>query len=129
MRLKHLALLCMLLAVAVPGSAGAAVRMLVGFQDDPSFRWRDDRVAVLEIAKAANVQIVRSTVYWSQIAPTRPAKARDPNDPAYRFGDLDELVTNAELRGMQVMLTIWGTPDWANGGKGQNIAPESYTDL
>ena len=30
---------------------------------------------------------------------------------------------------MHVMLTIWGTPGWANGGKSQNYAPNSYTDL
>ena len=27
------------------------------------------------------------------------------------------------------MLTIWGTPQWANGGKGQNFAPTNMTDL
>jgi len=30
---------------------------------------------------------------------------------------------------MEVMLTIWGTPQWANGGKGQNFAPTRTTDL
>ena len=27
------------------------------------------------------------------------------------------------------MLTIWGTPSWANGGKGQNFAPTNLADL
>jgi hypothetical protein len=129
MRLKHLALLSMLLAIALPGSAGAAIKMLVGFQDDPSFRWRDDRAVTLDRAQSVNTQIVRTTVYWSKIASRRPATARNPNDAAYSFGDLDELVRNAELRGMQMMLTIWGTPGWANGGRGQNFAPRNYTDL
>jgi hypothetical protein len=130
MRPKHLLLLvCTLLAVSFPSSGGAAVRMLVGFQDDPSFRWRDDRATILDRAQSVNTQIVRTTVYWSRVTSMRPANARNPNDPAYRFGDLDELVRNAELRGMQVMLTIWGTPTWANGGKGQNYAPKNYNDL
>ena len=129
MRLKSVALACTLLAVALPGSASSAVRMLVGFQDDPSFRWRDDRAFTLERAQSVNTQSVRTTVYWSRTAPRRPANARNPSDPAYNFGDLDELVTNAELDGMQVMLTIWGTPAWANGGRGQNFAPRNYTDL
>jgi hypothetical protein len=30
---------------------------------------------------------------------------------------------------MEVMLTIWGTPSWANGGKGQNFAPTNPADL
>ena len=103
--------------------------MWLGFQDDPSLRWREDRAAVFDIAQQLDATIVRTTVYWSRIAPTKPAVAGDPLDPAYSFFDLDELVRNAQARGMEVMLTIWGTPAWANGGKGQNFAPTNYNDL
>lgn len=101
----------------------------MGFQDDPSLRWRDDRAAVFDQAQQADAAVVRTTVYWSRIAPTRPAQPADPFDPAYRFDDLDEFVRNAQLRGMEVMLTIWGTPTWANGGRGQNRAPTRTQDL
>src|SRR5438128_1784412 len=114
MRFRFLLLACVALAVAVPVSASAATRMLLGFQDDPSFRWRDDRASVLDMAQRANAQIARTTVYWSKIAPEQPADASDPFDAAYKFDDLDEFVRNAETRGMEVMLTIWGTPPWAN---------------
>src|SRR5581483_2923423 len=50
-------------------------------------------------------------------------------DPAYRFDDLDEFVRNAATRGIAVMLTIWGTPSWANGGKSANVAPTRVEDL
>jgi hypothetical protein len=116
-------------AVLFPVSASAQPRMMIGFQDDPSLRWRDDRLAVFDLAQQANAGIVRTTVYWSRIAQTRPANGANPFDPAYRFDDLDEFVRNAELRGMDVMLTIWGTPSWANGGKGQNYAPTSFSTL
>ena len=43
-------------------------------------------------------------------------KATDPFDPAYTFENLDDLVRNAQRRGLQVMITIWGTPQWANDG-------------
>ena len=43
MRARLLITLCSLLALAIPASGGAAEHMLIGFQDDPSFRWRDDR--------------------------------------------------------------------------------------
>ena len=102
--------------------------MLIGFQDDPSLRWRDDRLAVWDLAQQAGAGIVRTTVYWSRIAETKPANGANPFDPAYRFDDLDEFVRNAGLHGMEVMLTIWGTPQWANGGKGQNYAPTNMTD-
>jgi hypothetical protein len=129
MRLCHLIVVCSLLALAVPASGVAAERMWLGFQDDPSLRWRDDRTSVFDIAQQLDATIVRTTVYWSRIAPTKPAVAGDPMDPAYSFFDLDELVRNAQARGMEVMLTIWGTPAWANGGKGQNYAPTNYNDL
>jgi hypothetical protein len=103
--------------------------MLIGFQDDPSLRWRDDRLVAFDLAQQADAGIVRTTVYWSRIAESRPANAANPFDPAYRFDDLDEFVRNAGMHGMEVMLTIWGTPSWANGGKGQNYAPRNFNDL
>jgi Cellulase (glycosyl hydrolase family 5) len=112
-----------------PPSAFAKPRMLIGLQDDPSLRWRPDRRAAFDLAQRAHAGIVRTTVYWSRIAPTRPRNAANPFDRAYRFSDLDEFVRNAGLHGMEVMLTIWGTPKWANHGKGQNHAPAKLADL
>ena len=126
---RTLAFACLLFAAALPSSALAAARMFIGFQDDPSLRWREDRGAVFDQAAQANASLVRTTVYWSRIAPQRPAVATDPFDSSYRFDDLDEFVRSAQLRGIEVMLTIWGTPTWANGGKGQNRAPTRTQDL
>jgi hypothetical protein len=129
LRVFLVAAACLSVAALFPLSASAQPRMLIGFQDDPSLRWRDDRLAVFDLAEQAHAGIVRTTVYWSRIAQTKPANATNPFDPAYLFDDLDEFVRNAGLHGMEVMLTIWGTPSWANGGKGQNYAPTNYADL
>src|SRR5580765_8533861 len=130
MRLRlFLVLSACALATLFPAAASAQPRMLIGFQDDPSLRWRDDRADVFDLAQQAGAGIVRTTVYWSRIAETRPANGANPFDPAYRFDDLDEFVRNAGLHGMEVMLTIWGTPKWANHGKGQNYAPSNFSDL
>ena len=120
---------CLLAAVGLPAAAAAGERMWVGFQDDPSFRWRDDRAHMLDRARDHNASVLRTTVYWSRIAPTRPSSPANPFDPTYRFDDLDEFVRGAWGRGMAVMLTIWGTPGWANGGRGQNYAPGNPGDL
>ena len=66
---------------------------------------------------------------WAIIAPTRPANAANPFDKAYRFDDLDELVRNTQERDMEVLITIWGTPKWANGGKTPNFLPTRMSDL
>jgi hypothetical protein len=128
-RLIPVTVACGLAALVFPLLASAQPRMLIGFQDDPSLRWRDDRLNVFDLAEQAHAGIVRTTVYWSRIAESRPARATNPFDAAYRFDDLDEFVRNAGLHGMEVMLTIWGTPSWANGGKGQNYAPTRLSDL
>ena len=129
MRLIRLVFVCALLSLVAPVTAMAAERMWVGFQDDPSFRWRDDRASMLDEAVTPNAGIVRTTVYWSRIAPFRPASPSNPFDPAYRWDDLDEFVRSAQFRGLETLLTIWGTPNWANGSKGPNYAPTRLSDI
>lgn len=119
----------MLVSVAAASVARADNQMLVGFADDPTFRWHADSALMLARAAAADASIVRTTVYWAEVAPTRPVNAADPFDPAYQFSDLDQLVRAAQLDDMTVLLTIWGTPGWANGNKGLNYAPTSMADM
>ncbi len=103
--------------------------MYVGLFDDPSFRWDGGRAQSLDVARAAHVTLVRTLVHWRQVAPVRPGDAADPFDPAYRFDDLDDLVRSAQQRGIEVLMTIWGTPAWANGGAGASVAPADPGDL
>ncbi|MBA3245192.1 MAG: cellulase family glycosylhydrolase [Actinobacteria bacterium] len=112
-----------------PSVAGASPRMHVGFHDDPNFRYEERRALMLDQARAANTTIVRTLVTWPNVAPTRPANASNPFDRAYRFNDLDELVRNAQARDIEVLITIWGTPKWANGGKTPNFLPTRMSDL
>jgi hypothetical protein len=103
--------------------------MLVGFQDDPGFRWSPDRGSMIAAAARAHATVIRATADWSQIAPTRPRLGIDAFDPAYEFSDLDDLTRTAAMNGMTVMLTIWGTPAWANDGLGPNYLPKHMRDL
>jgi hypothetical protein len=119
---------CAFLALSAP-VANAAPRMLMGFQDDPSFRWADDSQLLLDRAAGTGVSMIRTTADWRAIAPTRPSRATDSFDPAYKFGDLDDMVRRAQQRGVETLITIWGTPKWANGGKTPNIAPRNVNDL
>jgi hypothetical protein len=103
--------------------------MYVGFHDDPNFRYEERRAAMLDQASATHATIVRTLVTWANIAPIRPRNASNPFDPAYRFADLDEFVRNAQARDLEVLITIWGTPKWANGGKTPNFLPRRMSDL
>jgi hypothetical protein len=129
LRLARIALLTAVLAALVPAAASAATRMPVGFQDDPTFRWNPGAPEALDRVQEAGATMIRATADWRAIAPTKPARATNPFDKAYNLNDLDDMIRNAQQRGIQVMLTIWGTPGWANGGKEPNVPPRKVADL
>src|SRR5215211_7581029 len=95
---------------AAAGPAQSAERsLLIGFVDDPSFRWRPYRGRMLDAARVAGASVVRAMIYWHRLAP-RPPKAGEPPFDEPRLFELDELVAETANRNMEVMLTIWGTP-------------------
>lgn len=111
-------------ASASAASAPSGPRpFLVGFEDEPSFLWAHDRLAMLRRAANAHASIVRVIAEWRQVAPKRPRSPRSPADPAYHFEGLDDLIWHAQLRGMRVLLTVWGTPRWATASGKENAAP------
>jgi Cellulase (glycosyl hydrolase family 5) len=114
--------------VALPEDPMAG-RLLVGFQDDASLRWAEDRAEVLDHVRDARAAVIRTIVVWRDVAPVRPAVAEDPFDPAYNLDDLDDLARSAQQRGVELLLTIWGTPGWANGDAGANRPPDDPAQL
>jgi hypothetical protein len=128
---RHIPIVVAILVAAVLAPiAMSADRMWVGFHDDPILRYGPDRQGAMATAHGTNnSSVLRTLVTWADVAPTKPANAADPFDPAYRFDDLDEFVRNAQLQDSEVLITLWGTPSWANGGKGKNYLPTSMTDF
>jgi hypothetical protein len=115
-------------ALPLPQSAMPG-RLLIGFQDDASFRWAPERATSLDRARDAHAAVIRTTVAWHAAAPERPANAINPFDPAYKLDDVDELARNSQQRGIELLVTIWGTPEWANGGEKPNRPPTDPADL
>lgn len=119
-----------LAAFALPlASAHAATRMPVGFYDDPSFRWSPVATQNFVSAQKTGATVVHTLADWSQLAPKKPRQPLNGSDPAYQLADLDQFVQNAAAHGMQVLVTITGTPRWANGGRTPNYPPKSMTTL
>jgi hypothetical protein len=82
--------------------------------------------------KQLHVQEVRLNLYWGGrygVAKSRPASATNPADPAYDWELYDRTVNYAAQDGVHVVFSVYGTPAWANGGKGPNVAPTRATDL
>jgi hypothetical protein len=116
-------------AVATPaGHAATGVRY--GLTDDA---WLasgpgsvDDRAATL---KRLGVRIVRFTLRWDALAPTRPLTPADPDDPAYDWAPADTVLTALREQGIEVLLQLDGAPRWANGGKPSNYLPTTASSF
>lgn len=92
-----------------PPSEGVAI----GIQDDQLADPNVDPVPRMESLDALNTRLIRVDMRWWEVAPTRPVNPRDPDDPAYDWAHNDRVVAAARERGIEVMFTIWGTPEWA----------------
>ena len=128
-RIVRLVIALSVLAAVMAPAAVAAERMWVGFHDDPSFRWVGDRRARVQGAAQANATIMRLLVQWNLAAKTRPSTPTNPFDPDYELDDVDEAVRAAQDNDQEVVITISGTPRWANGGKNPNAMPTNVTDF
>jgi hypothetical protein len=131
-RMVRVALLALVVLAALPAAAvKAAPRMPIGFYDDPSFRWANEKVIPQNLlaAKQAHASLIHALADWRQIAPTKPKNPLDGDDPAYNLSDLDALVRTAPRYNEQVFITISGCPGWANGGKANNVPPTNLTQF
>lgn len=79
--------------------------------------------------KTLGVQVVRFTLDWNQIAPTRPSSATDPEDSAYDWTASDAVLNGLRARGIGVLVQLLDTPSWANGGHPVNYAPTSSSSF
>jgi hypothetical protein len=115
----------------VPAAAHPARHMLVGMFDESETLGSAD--GSMPTLKTLRVQIIRSTLYWGGkggVAGTgRPAHPTDPGDKAYNWAPYDRMVREAAKNNIKVLFSIWGTPSWANKGKGLAHAPTLGRDL
>jgi hypothetical protein len=128
-RLSLTAAVLVALALLGPSSASASKGLVLGIFDDSSILGTANVFPTLE---SLHVQVVRMTLTWGGtggVANRRPAHPTDPGDPAYDWSTYDRAIERANDAGIQVLLTIVGTPRWANGGQPPSHAPSSSTNL
>jgi hypothetical protein len=109
-----------LAATAAIGASTANARGLTtGFTDDLfSSSSSAERGHWLDRAVDARSGIIRISVNWrDSVGSNPPATPANPADPAYNFGELDGAVRSARARGLDVMLTVYRAPSWAEGAK------------
>ena len=118
---------------AAASTASASWKAQYGVQDDA---WLEvgttkmsslqERLATLDLL---GVEVVRYTLRWDHIARLRPEAAADPDDPAYDWSSADALLAGLQAHGVGAVLTLWGTPPWANERQKPNWAPKSPSAL
>jgi hypothetical protein len=121
---RLLALACIALAavaLGVPALASAAPRLEVGVTDDAWLLFGpgtvEERAARLHDMGA---EVVRVTLDWRRI---------EAKEGVFDWEREDATLEALRAQGIAPILALWGTPGWANGGRGANVPPRSAADF
>jgi hypothetical protein len=84
-----------------------------------------------ELASAHGIGFgaARAYVSWADIATRRPAKPRDPKDPAYDWTQTDADMARYGAAGLAVWVAFWQTPAWASGSSDTAVWATNPSDL
>jgi hypothetical protein len=125
MRIRLAAIVGVLcLALLASGGASASTHIQYGVQDDAWLLYGPEPPAQrIQILQRLGVDLVRLTLRWDMVAPTEPTDPRDPADPAYQWALYDSILERLHAAHISVLISLWGTPDWANDGRGANYVP------
>jgi hypothetical protein len=126
-RMLAAAMVASSLGLAAAGAdAEAAPTIRYGVQDDA---WLENGPGTLasrlEELQTLGVEVVRYTLRWDEIASRRPGRASDPEDPAYDWRTADRVLRGLRRSRIAPLVTLYGSPAWANGGRPPNHAPRS----
>jgi hypothetical protein len=124
----------LLIALAVPAGASATRGLVTGIEDGDQFQSSvsADRTLWLGRAADAGAGVVRLAVIWPAISagPTRPADPTNPGSTSYDFSSVDGAVRDAQARGLKVLLSVNGAPDYAEEpGRPSNVQTFSWKPI
>ena len=117
--MKRLILLATVVAAFLSFSAPADASPFVryGLQDDAWLVYGpgtlDERIAELD---RIGVDLVRFTINWHQVEKVRGKR---------NWGSADAVLEGLSEHGISPVVTLYGAPRWANGGRAPNWAPKS----
>ncbi len=105
-------------AAAAPSLNAQTVRggpapgsFLPGIQDDRAIQVEPQKR--FRMMAEAGARIARIDLRWDFVAKSRPGNAANDKDPAYDWTIYDGVVQAARKNRMQIVFTVWGTPEWA----------------
>ena len=121
MRALMLGSALLVFALCSAGWATAARDVRFGIQDDAWLQYGpgtlSSRAATLD---RLGLEVVRVTVNWHDVE-------RAPG--SYTWRRTDALLNALNSRGLDPVVTLWGTPGWANEGQAPNRIPDQAADF
>ena len=106
-----------LAALAAPAAAQGSPYVRYGIQDDAWLEYGPGTLQKrLDRLQSLGVDVVRVTVDWAAVEPSRGR---------FDWSTYDDVLEGLHARGIAPLLTLYGTPPWANGGRTENWAPTS----
>jgi hypothetical protein len=117
------------LSLTAPAAAPASPYIRYGIEDDAYLGGGASVDERLDTLHRLGAQLVRYTIDWRDVAQQRPRHALDPDDPAYDWAGTDRVLRGLHRRHIAVLVTLFGTPTWANGGKAGNVIPKNKYSL
>jgi hypothetical protein len=124
------AVICGTFLVAGVGTGASTVSrgVLYGVNDDAWLLHGPGSLeSRLDALERLGADVVRFTIRWDQVARRKPARPRDQGDRAYDWDAVDAVLRGLRRHGIQPVVTLYGTPGWANGGRSANWAPNTGT--
>jgi hypothetical protein len=110
---RILAALCVALGLGA-APAEASLKAMWGPAEMP------DGSSAFPVYQKLGVDVLQHQLSWREVATARPANPQDPNDPVYRWPAwLDRAVADGDRHRIRSALMVKRTPDWANGGRGE----------
>jgi hypothetical protein len=132
-RAAALSSLLALVVLVAATTASASWKVEYGIQDDAWLQAASSDPMTLEARLKTldrlGVDVVRYTLIWRNVALFRPEHPSDPDDPAYDWSSVDPLIDGLHAHHIDVVLTLWATPVWANHWGRPSQPPESPSAL
>jgi hypothetical protein len=113
-----------LTGAAIAAAAGAALALpstgmggVAAIQDDILTTAPPSEIpARLDLVKATRAKVARFDILWSFVATRQPANAADPNDPAYDWSRIDQVLTGLDQANITPIVSTYSTPNFAVAG-------------
>jgi hypothetical protein len=116
--------------LALPGAATASPGIRFGIQDDAWLGGRGPALeSRLEVLDRLGPDVVRYTLRWERVARKRPSRAANPRDKAYDWSGPDAVLRGLRKHHIAALVTLYGSPRWANGRRGPNVVPRNKWTL